>query len=903
MPENIQIQNPNFCIGPQIGTYCSVNTQSSPVSMQVKNNSGTLIRTYFFSPSNILKTSPYLPSDYQFISIQYIGKHNNNSFYNGAVFYTLELSNEFGNIIRRWKINELDYTLNLHSSYIMNNNDVDLFNGNTFSVKNIKTELDWHVSIGTGEIPLTTTSGISKYDTVLIGPSNDVTNIGAVEEVYVHSVNENSIEIKTYSGYIPTEYEYVQGDSVVIFKDIFLFSNNEDSVSDGILYTLDHNNYGEINEKIYSGIFYNVYNSIWNNYFNSLSFLKGTNLLHFDVENDEVMKSQCLNLTKPNKVDYIIIEDLDIVGADIFKLQEEEILYNDNGVSSLISWSTYNYVVDSLDPYTHTVTTFTERSVLGYHDTTNVYSIVKDQFGVGLIGRNVYFYSYNDAGKELVPSDGIVTTDHNGMCSVQYTSGTNYTGNNFVYSRSDGGNTVHGTQYVVGNTIIPTNEYYESYIKLFNTNEDFSIPMNLMTIPDELNTELPILCFVRRSFPGGEWKWVEHWLGAATIEGRNVDRSLADSSAKLIYSLYQPTFNNLEIWEDNWKNPGDSSFPEVPILQEETLFHESGSLPKHNIKIMTINESEDELYLSQNYISRHLSTGHIVDSTINQYVFIEEARPKFWSEKNYIEVDYWIRLRPFSYSLDPSTLKITITEDSHLGVLDSFNIESLGVISMFDAGGGLEGIDFNYIFPDKFHHNSTIHVFIEIYDQAPIPNILNVSYWFKTIHDYKKPFIINHNPKIEGHNIPISTEVNFEIFDIGEGIDIGTLMVYINNREVETMYEKITNNNYYVSCILDNDFYYNQEVYVLVEVFDKSDNKNFMREGWTFYCSGSTGPWFDAYNVAPGKCEKGISLDYDKISIQVYGIDNTGIDYDSIKFEVGGKTRDIKITPIVYRFR
>jgi hypothetical protein len=37
--------------------------------------------------------------------------------------------------------------------------------------------------------------------------------------------------------------------------------------------------------------------------------------------------------------------------------------------------------------------------------------------------------------------------------------------------------------------------------------------------------------------------------------------------------------------------------------------------------------------------------------------------------------------------------------------------------------------------------------------------------------------------------------------------------------------------------------------------------------------------------------------------MQVYGINDTGIEYDSIKIEVGGKYRDVKITPIVYRLR
>jgi len=902
MPENIRLQRSNFCVGPQIGTYCSVNNQSSPVSLQVKNTSGTLVRTYFFSPSNILKTAPYSSEDPNFVNIKYVGRYNQSSFYDGAVFYTLEKSSS-GNIIRRWKVDNNDYTLDLDKSFYLNSNSSNIFNGNAFAVENIKTELDWHVSTGTGEIQLTTTSGISKYDTILIGPSNDVTNLGVVEEAYVHSVNGNVVEIKTYDGYIPTKYEYVQGDSVVIFKDMYLFSDISSPISNGVLYRLDHNNYGEVKDKKISGEYKNIYSAVWNDYFSTLSFVRGTNLLHLDFDNNEIVKSQCMNITKPDKVNMISVYDIDIVSSDLFRLQKEEVLYDDSGNATISTWSTYNYLVDSLDPYTHTVTTFSGRNILGYHDTTVIYSIVRDQFGVGLIGRNVAFYSSNDPGKTLDPSDGVVTTDSNGLCSVQYTSGTNYTGNNVVYSRADGGNTVNGSQYVVGKLLIPTYEFYSSEFKLFNLDEEFNGDISIISQPEELTMGVNILNYVRRSFPGGEWVWAGHWYGTATIEGRNIDRSILDSGAKLIYSVYQPTFNNLETWGDRWRNQDKSSFPEVPILQENTMFHGPLNTDKHYIKVMTIDESSDELYVSQNYISRHLSAGHTVSSVINQYVFIEEARPKFWSEKNYTEIDYWIRLRPFSYSLDPLTLKIKIIEHSYLGVLEPFNIEDFGDISMFDAGGGLEGIDFNYIFPEKFHHNSTIYVEIEVYDQAPVPNILNVSYWFKIIPDYKKPFILNNHPSTEEFDVPINTDISFEVFDLGEGIDIDTLMVYVNNREVEFTFTEFAYNHYYISCIIDDWFHYKEEVYVLVEVFDLSGNKNFMRSGWTFYCAESTGPWFDSDNVEPGTCREGMSLDHDEISIQVYGINDTGVDYDSIRFEVGGKTRDIKITPIIYRIK
>ena len=93
MYENIEGNRPNFCIGPQSGTFCIVDDSADPVVMYVKNSSGVLIRTYSFYPSNILKTdgSSELPYHYyKFLTIKYVGPRDQSSYFDGAIFYTLE---------------------------------------------------------------------------------------------------------------------------------------------------------------------------------------------------------------------------------------------------------------------------------------------------------------------------------------------------------------------------------------------------------------------------------------------------------------------------------------------------------------------------------------------------------------------------------------------------------------------------------------------------------------------------------------------------------------------------------------------------------------------------------------------------------------------------------------------
>jgi hypothetical protein len=442
---------------------------------------------------------------------------------------------------------------------------------------------------------------------------------------------------------------------------------------------------------------------------------------------------------------------------------------------------------------------------------------------------------------------------------------------------------------------------------IFSKENDPLDSCSIMCNISGFNQDVYIPCYVRSSFPGGPWIWNRSTdeQENPTVESRNTASYLTSGYYNnfSIYTSYQPILNQLQ-----W-NEGQGRFTN---LQEEDSSGVRITLPTTNLiqskpeqymNLVSVEEAQDYLNLSQNYLSRHLPTGHIVTSTLDQYVFIQEASPDFWSEKNPTNINYWIRLRPFATSLNPSTLKIYFSEASYANITPWIDIAPLGVINTFDAGGGLDGIDFSYAFSEKFHHNSIINIDIRVYDTSPIPNLLTITYWFKIVPDYRIPYIENQYPEIEAYSVPIDTDISFDIKDEGEGVDIETLEVYINNSSIPYSYEEIGVYQYHVVCNLSSNFYYGEKVTVFVAVKDKSENANLLRDGWVFYCFESTGPWFDADNVSPGKCLEGRIRSEDDIHMQVYGINDTGIEYDSIKIEVGGKYRDVKITPIVYRLR
>jgi len=1052
MYENIFNSTANFCVGPQSGTFCTVDYTTTPPLMHVKNSVGTIIRSYTFSPSAVLSSYPYFLGDYEFVSIVYIGPSNQTSYYDGAIFYTLERAgdvevssvdgivvNYTKNVIRKWVIDSSNFSLVLQLSYVKESDDVYFYNGASFSVRHFNYSLDGSLPVGSDVITLPSTEDLAKYDTVLIGPSGDVTNMGSVEEAYIHSIDGNDVTLRTYSGYTPTKYEYLSGDPITIFKDILLFSDSPMVVNDGIvtgnleshgyLYSLSQSSYGRVSRVEMSGIFSGVIASVWNPYFDCLTFNKGNNLIHLDVRDYKPIKSQVVKNTKNDRTTQIGIYALAVQDYDIYKLQKNA-SYVSEGKDVFIEWPTYNYVPDSLVPYTSTVTHYLSNCVLGYQGVTNLTVIVRDQFGVGLINKNVFITVKDESNISLTPYQDIVT-DANGRCVIQCVTNGVFEGLAKIELKVDGASTSNGSEYIYEYVRITIKPYFYFNFNLISTEVFYTDNISVLS-EDSFCQDTYITCQTRVSSPGGDWKWNGVWVDSVhmlyepeyshignssyaagrysqifnpiaitggakydavlsfdckvssiyslgtsgqveigsstgvdsyelysdvsyfvdqvsteyvtveiplytmasagstidldnivrfrfywyaafgtvltlyyknvkikrkiTIEALNCVSSY--NTSNLIMSVYQPMFNQIETDMGDIVNlEADVTLPITNLLQTNSMMEE------YNTYITDYLTTDDVVRVSQNYISRHIDYGNIVSSVLNQYVFIQEAVPAFWSEKNMTYVDYWIRLRPFAYSLNPDSLIIEVYEDSYLGVSEVLDITSFGTIELYDAGSGLLGIDFSYKFTEPFHNNALVYIEVTVYDEAAVPNLLDISYWFKIIADYGMPYLDALCPSINEVDVKVDVDITFDLNDLGEGVDIDTLEVYINNRSITVVYEEYSPGNFHITYSSEDNFNYSEKVSVFVKVSDRSDNENTLHDGWVFYCIDSSGPWFDSDGVIPGKCLEGVSRVDTDISMQVYAVNDTGLDYNSIKLEIGGKHRSAVITPIVYRLK
>jgi len=123
----------------------------------------------------------------------------------------------------------------------------------------------------------------------------------------------------------------------------------------------------------------------------------------------------------------------------------------------------------------------------------------------------------------------------------------------------------------------------------------------------------------------------------------------------------------------------------------------------------------------------------------------------------------------------------------------------------------------------------------------------------------------------------------------------------VNNRRVTPTTTTTVSGGYNVEYDSPSDFHYGQTVEITVKVQDASEAQNILFDMWRFYCVGSTGPWIDPDSFYPRNCTRGTYRKLTGISANVYAVDDAGLDRNSIMVTIGGKDRNVIITPIIYR--
>ena len=874
--ENVEFSYNNFCIGPQGGTFCSVNTTNVSTILQVKNSGGSLLHNYSVDPD--------LTQGVSIGSIEYPGPRGATGFFDDVPFFTLERNSSTQCTIRAWKFNSSNSTLEKDYDIVKSTAGSNYFNCYDMLVEYYHTEFDGATTTGTGKIKLDSVGSVVSGTELLLGPSSDVTNIGDTEWVEVTSISGGWVYIDsiTSTGTVAPIYEYADTDDITYSKYIYLFSDigqNNDSTK-GSLYKLNVKD-GSIVEVQDSGLYSGVRASAWSLDYGAIGIIKGNNLLYVDPNNNYyVTKSQTATNIEDNDVTIIPVYDLIFDNNSIYRLQQKITLRDNDGGKATTTWGTYNYHQDTIVPYTLSIAPSIEPDgIVMNNGTITITVVIRDQFGVGLNAKTVNFSKTGDAAGEFDPIGGQVVTNSSGIATIDYQ--TDYydpTGSHtdteevVIKAKTDGGSSYLG---IVG---------YSGWI----WDEIKFLLWRKFTTSIENITQKPTL--------SGTWP----------TEGSDLYSQIyLEQLEDLETDLYLKGLSKFQFPGGHWIQTGapNDSTPAVIQLEE---FESDGNLIQLDAEVENVipliqdKQVENDLQVSQTHTSRHVLNQNKDTVQINQFNFIVDAIPPFWSEKNPVDTNIWISLRPYGFSLDQTTLVFKVREASYAGDTGYVDVTSLCAVSTFDAGGGLLGLNITYNPAVDFHHHAMVFVDIEVYDQAPTPNIILTDYWFKIIPDYKAPYILNENPSREEEDVALNTNIEFDVLDAGVGVDITSLEFFVNNRiKIPTV--SGVSGGYHVSYNSSEDFFYGETVEITVKIRDASAYQNILYDMWRFYCVGSTGPWIDRSSIYPKSCSEGVDREQTNIYVNMYAVDDTGLDRSSILVEIGGKERNVTITPIIYR--
>ena len=935
--ENIRLQQPNFCIGPQAGTICTIDTSNPTTILRIKNTAGANIIDLSLS-SNILNDN---------IRLEYVGPPNLSNIDDDLIFFTFEKVSSTSCMIKRWATRMAYSELLLKEQVVKSTTGNEYYNALDFAVeyyyRHFTRPNEYY-----NYLEMNSTVNVKNGTRLFFGPATDTDNIGATE-VGVVSHIINHIDGKRVYLTAPLKYQYAIGDMITFYSHVYIYSSigYAGDTTRGSLFKIDA--YSWDTDEIDAKAFYKkVSASRWCPMVGGIASVVDTNMLFVrPYDSYQNWRSMFMSNVEDDKNTIFPVYDVIFDNFSVYKLQSKTTLRDDEGNLRTYGWSTYNYQQDSLLPYSASVTTWLEQSiVIGYHKNVDINAQVRDQFHVGL--RDVYL-SFDKLGDDEAlydPLSGNVITDTNGKATINYRSGSTYQGHTEISARATGGSTSAGSPYVwTWNNIIslpnadPATilvwqivwDFY--YLRFRQVNKDY-----MVLTPGPYNTFVwiyPYYTLRGKSFfttPGGDWgpgevvedyepdygsfalpSVIEEWLPMLYRGEDQIDSiSLAHGSTGFSNWPYPDSLkDNESFYVGNQITLHADVLAEarLEVVTDFLLYPKNGSFEDGYVPYIVVLQPDETGHgqISQLKLSLHT---HWVDgqpydelwtySNIDQFIFVEDAVPKFWSEKNPIETNIWIRLRPFAFSLDNDSLRMWVRQDSYAG--DTGYIEVTDEIELinFDAGGGNLGIEVDYNPAQDFKYGATVYVRIEVYDVAYIPNFIYVEYWFKVIPDYKAPYILNMDPDHHDIDVPVDKPIYFEIEDRGTGIDRSTLEVLINSRRMNPDYvtvEEVSRYHFNITYTPPEGLYFSKNYKITAKVLDTSPRRNAMNSSYEFRTADSTGVLIT--DPTPGPCKGGMAR-FEEVSALVLG-DGNGVDKGTIRMQVYDRDINPRVVPIIYR--
>jgi hypothetical protein len=175
-------------------------------------------------------------------------------------------------------------------------------------------------------------------------------------------------------------------------------------------------------------------------------------------------------------------------------------------------------------------------------------------------------------------------------------------------------------------------------------------------------------------------------------------------------------------------------------------------------------------------------------------------------------------------------------------------------------------------------------------------NAFAYEYYFDCVPDWRKPYVANVAPANLETGVDTLPTISFDLYDVGEGVDIYSLLMLVDGKKVTPSITVIPN-GYHVSYTPTVEFPHNYKINVSVEVSDISAQQNKLTYIWSFTTELSVAPVYT--NFDPDMCSFNVSSVTD-FEFDVFGLDD-GIDSTSILMRVGDEDVSFTLTPRLYR--
>lgn len=277
------------------------------------------------------------------------------------------------------------------------------------------------------------------------------------------------------------------------------------------------------------------------------------------------------------------------------------------------------------------------------------------------------------------------------------------------------------------------------------------------------------------------------------------------------------------------------------------------------------------------------------DVTVEQYNFLVSAFPSPFSYKNSVDTDVSIKLSNYTYPLNSGTITLE---------LDGEEKTPLEIVPFYTGLGGFTAKWYN---DQEFDYNEQVDVVWRVYDEAPSPNEVVYSYWFRTVADHIGPRISNKSPAGGSTGVAIDSCISFDLRDFETGVNISTLECYVNNVYIDSstmiIEELSSSDGYSVYFCPPGNFLYGDNIAVSIYVEDVADEPNYLFDSYIFTTEESKAP--SVVRQEPVSCIEYVSVDSD---VSVFVVDGGGgVDEGTIILGVDDETVDHRNRPIIYR--